>query len=153
MIVRKFVSLACVAAAVVSVGACRDRNVDRDRERTERTGERTGEQSYGQTTVTGANVVTNTSAIERVVAARCAREATCKNVGPDKHYASDDACQQKLRSDMRDDLNMKDCPSGIDQKELNECLDSIRKEDCSNPIDAISRLAACRTSDLCLKTR
>ena len=53
---------------------------------------------------------------------------------------------------MKDDLNAKDCPYGVDQKELNECLEAIRKEECNNPLDTISRLAACRTSDMCLKS-
>jgi hypothetical protein len=115
-------------------------NVDRDRS--------------GTTTVTGANVgsVGNESAIARIVAARCAREAACNNVGADKRFTSGDVCSQKLKNDMRDDLSAKDCPRGIDQKELNECLDEIKNENCNNPIDMIGRLAACRTSDLCLKT-
>lgn len=108
----------------------------------------------GTTTVTGANVgtVPNESAIQRIVAARCARESACNNVGADKRFTSGDVCSQKLKADMRDDLNAKDCPRGIDQKELNECLAEIKSENCNNPIDMISRLAACRTSDLCLKT-
>lgn len=115
-------------------------NVDRDRS--------------GTTTVTGANVgaVNNESAIARIVAARCARESACNNVGSDKRFTSAAVCSQKLKNDMRDDLNAKDCPRGIDQKELNECLVEIKNEDCNNPIDMIGRLAACRTSDLCLKT-
>lgn len=108
----------------------------------------------GTTTVTGANVgaVGNEGAIDRIVAARCAREAACNNVGADKHFTTRDACTVKLKADMRDDLNAKDCPRGIDAKELNECLVEIKNEDCNNPIDMIGRLAACRTSDLCLKT-
>jgi hypothetical protein len=130
----------------VALVACnRDRALDRDRP---------VQNDPGKTTVTGANVgsVSNDSAINRIVAARCAREAACKNVGPDKKYTSTDVCSQKLRADMRDDLNAKDCPHGIDQKELDECLTDIKKEDCNNPIDTISRLAACRTGDMCLKT-
>ena len=34
---------------------------------------------------------------------------------------------------------------------IEECIESIRTESCSNPIETISRLAACRTSDMCLK--
>ena len=149
------------ALCLVALGACnRDRvdvdrregrvnvdtnpnvNVDRDRDRS------------GTTTVTGANVgaVGNDSAIQRIVAARCAREAACNNVGADKRFTSGEVCTQKVRADMRDDLNAKDCPRGIDQKELNECLEEIKNENCNNPIDMIGRLAACRTSDLCLKT-
>lgn len=142
-IVRLAVPALCIVAAV---GCKRDHVTERERGTAEQ--ERTG-----TTTVTGAHTgVANESAIDRIVTARCAREATCNNVGPDKHYASRDVCSQKIKADMRDDLSAKDCPRGIDQKELDECLDSIRKEDCNNPIDTIGRLAACRTSDLCLKT-
>jgi hypothetical protein len=146
--VRLAVPALCLAAAV---GCNRDRVSERDHGTT--TTERAGDRS-GTTTVTGANVgaVGNEAAIDRIVAARCAREATCNNVGADKHYTSRDVCSQKIKADMRDDLSANDCPRGIDQKELNECLESIQKEDCNNPIDAISRLAACRTGDLCLKT-
>ena len=153
--VRNVVSIACVGLGLLSVAGCRDRA---DRERMgERVGERVTDETRpnerpGTATVTGANVVNNQSVIERIVAARCARESTCKNVGADKRFTNADACTQKLKADMKDDLNVNECPRGIDQKELNECLESIQKEDCNNPIDAISRLAACRTSDLCLAT-
>jgi hypothetical protein len=148
-VVRSMVPALCILAAV----AC---NRDRDRVGEGRAGvdpnfER---DRSGTTTVTGANVgtVSNESAINRIVAARCAREAACNNLGTDKRFTSRDLCSQQLRSDMRDDLSAKDCPRGIDQKELDECLTEIQNENCNNPIDMIGRLAACRTSDLCLKT-
>ncbi len=108
----------------------------------------------GTTTVTGANVgaVQNSNAIERIVQARCAREMACKNVGVDKRFTSNDVCNKEIRNDMRDDLNAKDCPYGVDSKELNECLESIQKESCGNPLESIARLAACRTGDMCLKS-
>ena len=112
-----------------------------------------GNDGVSKTTVTGANVgLNNASAISKIVGSRCAREQACNNVGVDKHYTNGLACTQKVSADMKDDLNAKDCPYGIDAKELNECLDAIQKEQCNNPIDSLSRIAACRTSDLCLKT-
>lgn len=137
------------ALCLVALGAC---GRDRDRDRVSVDVDR--DRKPGTTTVTGANVgaVSNESAIDRIVAARCARESACNNVGSDKRFTTRDVCTQKVRTDMRDDLSAKDCPRGIDQKELNECLTSIQKEDCNNPIDMIGRLAACRTSDLCLKS-
>lgn len=118
---------------------------DRNRERTS---------TSNTTTVTGANVasVTTDAAIGRVVEARCAREVSCNNVGADKTYESRDLCTQKIKVDMKQDLSASDCPQGIDQKELDECLSAIHGESCNNPIEKIERLAACRTSDLCLKT-
>jgi len=127
----------------LALAACdRDRATDRDR---------TTKTDPGTTTVTGANVVANDPAVLRVVNARCARELACNNVGADKKFASTDVCAQKLRADMKNDLNVQDCPRGIDQKELDECLSEIRNESCNNPIDKLERLAACSTSDLCLK--
>jgi hypothetical protein len=142
------VRLLVPALCLVAVAGCKS---DRERARAKMEHEREGR---GSTTVTGANVgsVPNESAIDRVVAARCAREATCNNIGSDKHYASRDICTQKIKADMRDDLTPKDCPRGIDPKELNDCLDAIHKEDCNNPLDMIGRLATCRTSNLCLKS-
>lgn len=106
------------------------------------------------TTTTGANVAStsNDNAVARIVSSRCAREATCNNIGVDKRFDNAAGCTAKIRSDMRDDLNTKDCPYGVDVKELDECLEAIRSEACNSPLDSISRLAACRASDMCLKT-
>lgn len=150
------VAMLCLVAAA---GCNRDRDRDRgtiDLNRPGETVESAGRDldRSGTTTVTGANVnfVSGQSAIDRIVAARCAREATCNNIGMDKSFATREACSQKLRGDMREDLGAKECPHGVDQKELNECLESIQTEDCYSPIDMIGRLAACRTSDLCQST-
>jgi hypothetical protein len=144
---RYLVALGCV----VALGACnrdRDRVVDRDRP-----GPGTTTQDPGTTTVTGANVSLNhEGAVAGIVEARCTREAACNNIGLDKRYGNRDSCVAKLKSEMQNDLNASDCPKGIDRKELDECLSEIRSESCNNPIEKIERLAACRTSDLCLKT-
>jgi hypothetical protein len=158
---KSLVRVAVPALCLIAAAGCnRDRVVDRDRDRGALDRDRPGaavdldRDRSGTTTVTGANVgsIANDQAINRIVAARCAREATCNNIGVDKRFTDRNVCSQKLQNDMRDDLSTGDCPRGVDQKELNECLEAIQKEDCNNPIDAISRLAACRTSDLCLKT-
>ena len=143
------------AVCLVAIAGCRDRGrVDVDRDREGRVGVNVDKPKVDTTTITGANVgaVSNESAIDRIVAARCARESACNNVGSDKRFTTRELCTSKIRGDMRDDLNAKDCPRGIESKELNECLVEIKNEDCNNPLDMIGRLAACRTSDLCLKT-
>ena len=81
--------------------------------------------------------------------ARCARELRCENIGPDKKYSSMDDCEARVKSDWRDDLNARECPSGIDQAQLNESLDEIRNEDCANPFDTLGRVAACTVGQLC----
>lgn len=147
---RNFILLVSATTGLVAVIGCNRDHTDRGGERTgaTRTDERTGRETTGTTTITGASLASAT-AIDRLVAARCEREERCKNVGADKKYTNPSACGQKLRNDMKDDLNAKDCPRGVDQKELNECLEQIRKEDCGSPIDAISRLTECRSGELC----
>jgi hypothetical protein len=91
-------------------------------------------------------------AVKSIVGARCSREARCNNIGADRKYSSAAECNSKLSEDRKDDLNMDDCPRGVSQKELSECLAEIKNEDCNNPLDSLGRLAACRSSDLCMST-
>jgi len=152
-----FFAVACVAALV----GCKGEQIQRDgfEERSfdhpRTAGAARGNDRAGTTTVTGADLtksaLSNETAIERIVAARCARETACNNIGSDKHFTNHDVCARELRSKIGEDLKGTECPRGIDTKELDECMESIRTESCNNPIDTISRLAACRTSDMCLK--
>jgi hypothetical protein len=89
-------------------------------------------------------------AINDIVSARCNREERCSNVGPEKTYASRDACTSKLEGTTQSDINLSDCKHGVDRPKLHDCLDKIRGEDCGNPIDTLSRVAACRTGELCI---
>lgn len=91
----------------------------------------------------------NDPTIKSIATARCDREQTCNNVGVDKKWATRDACMTDLSEDLSDELNLSECPGGIVQKELDECLAEIKNESCNNPIDKIERFAACRESDLC----
>jgi hypothetical protein len=102
------------------------------------------------TSVSGGKIVVNNEgAISAMGTARCERERRCGNVGPDKDYDSVGACENKLMASSRDELNASECPGGIVKKELDECLNEIRNEDCGNPLDTLGRLVACRSSDLC----
>lgn len=134
------------AACLVTLVAC---------SRTERTyDDKSGAgDRAGTTTVTGADLrgLSSDLAVDRVVAARCQREAACSNIGSDKHFTNPDTCARELHSKVGADLTASECPRGIDAKELDECMESIRTESCNNPVDTISRLAACRTSEMCVK--
>jgi hypothetical protein len=92
------------------------------------------------------------SAAQSIAEARCARESRCNNVGNDKKYSNQDDCMRRVRADWKDELNARECPGGVVQDELNECLTEIRNEDCGNPFDTLGRLAACRSSDICKAT-
>ena len=91
------------------------------------------------------------SAVGKIASARCEREVRCNNVGTKEKYSSRADCVTRMQDDKRDDLNDKECPAGIDKKQLATCLTAIRDEACGNPLDTISRLVACRSSNVCLK--
>jgi hypothetical protein len=90
-----------------------------------------------------------TGAVRKIVAARCEREERCHNVGPDRTYADHSACTSKLQGSTADDINTKDCDRGVDDVKLHDCIAKIHEEDCGNPIDTLSRVAACRTGAIC----
>jgi Family of unknown function (DUF6184) len=94
---------------------------------------------------------TPSSAVTSLAAERCDREVRCKNVGAKEKYKTRADCIAELERDKRDDINSDVCRGGIRQKELSECLQAIHDEACGNPLDAITRLAACRTGNLCAK--
>ncbi|HEY8946778.1 MAG TPA: DUF6184 family natural product biosynthesis lipoprotein [Polyangiaceae bacterium] len=89
------------------------------------------------------------SATQAIAEARCARENRCENVGADRKFSSTDDCMARVRNDWRDELTARECPGGIDQSELSECLTEIRNEDCGNPFDTLGRMAACTVAEIC----
>ena len=89
--------------------------------------------------------------VDQLASARCEREMTCKNVGPDQKYASRGVCMDQMRGNLANDLNAYNCPRGIDNIALDHCMAAIRSEECSHPIDTLTRFDKCRTGALCLK--
>jgi len=136
-LVRSFVAVACVGATVVAFGACnrdRDRGTRGDRPMEPGIGE--GEKGPGTTTVTGANVaVGNQAAVDRIVAARCARETTCKQRRSRQEVREQQRLHAELRSDMTEDLSVKDCRAG-----------SIRRSSTSASTRSGASLAATRST-------
>jgi hypothetical protein len=157
LVQRSLLGMACVAALL----GCNKREIDRDGSQGREYGDKSGAGSpnapgerVGVTTVTGADLgsLSNELAVERIVAARCARETACNNIGSDKHFVDYAICAREIRSRMATDLHASECPRGIDATALDKCVETIRTESCNNPIDTIQRLAACRTGEMCLKT-
>jgi hypothetical protein len=89
--------------------------------------------------------------VTKISNARCDREVKCGHVGPSEKFSSRDQCISKTQNDKYGDLNGDVCTLGISQQGLHECLQAIRDEGCSNPLDSISRISACRSGNLCLK--
>jgi Family of unknown function (DUF6184) len=89
--------------------------------------------------------------VDHLASARCEREKTCNNVGPDQKYASHSVCMDQMRGNLANDLNAYNCPRGIDMVALDGCMQAIRSEECSHPMDTLTRVDKCRTGALCLK--
>ena len=105
----------------------------------------------GSATLTSSSFTTRESAVDRITAARCAREVTCSNIGADKHFATNDKCVTEVKSNLDSELGPNECPDGLDARQVDECLDAIRGESCTNPMSTVMRLGQCRTGGLCLK--
>jgi hypothetical protein len=99
---------------------------------------------------TSVEIVGNEGAVERITGARCDREFMCNNIGDGKKYDSRAACNNQIGHDNRATLNAEECPRGISEPDLSDCLHDIHEEKCGNPLDSISRLAACRKGKLCV---
>lgn len=101
-------------------------------------------------TTTGAGVVANEEAVKRLTDARCDRAKACNEIGDKQKYSDDAACKRENQHDLQADLRGGECPRGIRQDKLADCMQEIRNEKCGNILDTISRLATCRTGSLCI---
>ena len=90
------------------------------------------------------------SATDSIAEARCARESRCDNVGADKAFSSMEDCITRIREDWREELSTRECPGGINETQLNECLAAVRAEECSSPFDTLERVAACTAGQICV---
>ena len=90
------------------------------------------------------------SAAEQIARARCEREQECGNIGNDKTFSSSQNCLSRIQSEWKEDLNARECPGGINQHELNECLEQVRAEACSNPFDTLARITECTSGQICI---
>lgn len=93
------------------------------------------------------------TAAEQIAQARCEREQQCGNIGNDQTYSSSQDCLARIQNDWKADLNARDCPGGVNEKELSECLAQVRSEACSNPFDTLARVTECTAAQICVEKR
>jgi hypothetical protein len=94
----------------------------------------------------------NQAAMVAIANARCGRAERCQEVGSGRPFSDRDTCMTEVLDDVRVDLSSANCAGGIVQKELDECLAAIEGEDCNGltaRAEAIDRVIACRSSDMC----
>ena len=128
---------------VATLPACRDHDRTYDREHG------SGLEPAGVTTLTKGSWVSNDMAIDRIVAARCAHELQCEDVGPDRHYLTPDACTLELQRSMQGELSAGDCIQGVDGTGLDACVEAIRGEACTHRFEPVARFPPCQSRSLC----
>jgi hypothetical protein len=89
--------------------------------------------------------------IERIADATCDREQSCNTIGPGAYFASREECMNTVREKTRQTLSPTQCPGGILQKALDNCLASLVANQCAQPGDEITRAAQCPARLLCIK--
>ena len=89
--------------------------------------------------------------VAELSAARCDREQACGSVGAGRRYASREGCDGQMLGSVGNELREYPCARGIAREALEHCVFAIRNEDCGSPLDALDRLALCRTGALCTK--
>ncbi|HEY6880673.1 MAG TPA: DUF6184 family natural product biosynthesis lipoprotein [Polyangiales bacterium] len=153
-------SLAILGSAL-AIGACHNRpsarHADRDHDGDERVEESHGrdrdldhdEHSDEAHKPDVGSGLTTKRAVHAIAKARCEREQRCDNIGAGKTYASVGACEAKIDNEWAADLNKYECPHGIVESELEQCLAGVRGEECGNPFDTLSRIAQCDADDIC----
>lgn len=99
---------------------------------------------------TGAGVVANEAAVTRLTTARCDRARACNEFGEKEKYKDEGACKRENQHDLDAELRASECPRGIRQEKLANCVEEIRNEKCGNILDKISRIATCRKGALCI---
>ncbi|HYP89427.1 MAG TPA: DUF6184 family natural product biosynthesis lipoprotein [Polyangiaceae bacterium] len=91
------------------------------------------------------------TAAEQIAQARCEREQQCGNVGKDQTFSSSQDCLTRIRNDWKDELNARECPGGINDKQLSECVAQVKAEACSNPFDTLARITECTAGQICVE--
>src|SRR5258708_25439282 len=90
-------------------------------------------------------------AVAGIAAAECDRQVRCNKIGPNETYKTRGECVSKTEHDKTEGINPKACPHGINEANLNRCIQAIRNEGCGSPTGALERLEACKTDGMCMK--
>ena len=88
--------------------------------------------------------------IDRVAEAWCDREQFCGRVGEGKTWKSGASCIDRHRPDVRASIDSATCPNGFDAAALSNCLNGLRRAECSTDISRVDAINECNLGSLCL---
>jgi hypothetical protein len=57
----------------------------------------------------------------------------------------------RIRQMMANDLSTYDCAKGFAQTGLEHCASTISNEECTHPLDTLSRMDDCRPWSICIR--
>jgi hypothetical protein len=140
----------CLTLSSIGIAAC-----EKEREEPMTPAAQAGTPTMDETTQSQASQsksgVTDSQRSAKVIAAaRCEREVRCNNVGADGAFASQEECVASVEPATRSQLEARQCPAGVEQVELDECVEEVRDQDCTSTTGSIELVAECSTSELCL---
>ena len=95
----------------------------------------------------------NEQVIGRVAEAWCDREQFCGKVGTGKTWKSGASCIDRHRPDVRASIENASCPNGFDSAALSNCLNGLRRAECSTSISRVDSINECNLGGLCLAAR
>jgi hypothetical protein len=93
--------------------------------------------------------ITPAGAVASLAAEQCNREVRCNNVGKNKSYKTRAECVSKVEHEKSKGINAKACPQGVNEGNLNRCIQAIRNQGCG-PI-SLEYGEACKTDGICRK--
>lgn len=109
-----------------------------------------GEARVASVTTTSAPIAARgDDSIDGLAAARCDREAACRNVGNGQKYESHARCVREVGAQTREAMQGTPCPAGIDRAQLGRCFAEVSRSFCDNLATEVSALDPCRPRALC----
>lgn len=87
-------------------------------------------------------------AIGALAAARCDHQQRCQAIGPNGPYLNREACMNVMLSDGYAQLS--GCRLGIDQDDVEECLQDIQESDCQENMVRLETIDDCSTEEICI---
>lgn len=142
--VARSVVLACVSMGLLSIVAC-------GRSHEGRPG--TEHDSIGTASITSADLKSSTdSAAQRIAEAHCSQEESCtRQVSGALAQRNGEVCRSNMYFETVARLDEKTCPLGVNETKLSDCIASMQRAGCLDPIDMYTRYAECKASALCFK--
>ena len=88
--------------------------------------------------------------IAKMAGAKCDRAQRCNHIGAGEKFETRAQCETVMRGKLTDEIHPEDCRGGIDDGELQQCMNEVRSESCGNPFSKLETHGECKTSQLCL---